>query len=184
MRKYLFNPFFVFAKILAIYLLFNSNVALAQDDDEEVPERLKYFREKYEETVEASFDQVWQAVIRYIEDSGCQVLSEKLKENDIGKNRGVCQSELCILSQSKDSTFPIIKKYALNPPFIRGGVWLNVRMQYKFIVNDLGDGKINIVLNGELSGFENNATFKAHFFKSNGLLEFTAFEKIKELIKQ
>jgi len=181
MKKHLLNPFLMIAGIIAISSVFCSNIAFAKDDDE-VPEKLKYFKEKYEEDFEASFDKVWQAVLKFLNDNECQILNERIRENDKGLQRGNCQSDLCILSQNKDSTFKVIRKYALDPPFIRGGVWTAVRMKYTFIVNDLGDGKVNVVLNGELSGFETHATFKAHFFRSNGLLEFMAFERIREIL--
>ena len=99
-----------------------------------------------------------------------------------GKSRGVIRSELCIFAQNDETVFPKIQKYALDPPFIRGGVWTSGRMKYVFIVTEVEANNINVELRGELSGFEDNASFKAHFFNSNGLLEFQAFEAIREMI--
>ena len=184
MKKYLLNPFVIIAGIIAISFLFICNLTVPHEAkaQDEIPERLKYFKEKYEENFESDFEKVWNTVKKFVIENGCQISNERVRENDIGKQRGICQTELCILAQHKDSTFRLIRRYALDPPFIRGGVWTSVRMEYRFIVNDLGDGQVNVVLRGELSGFENHATFKAHFFQSNGLLEFMAFERIREML--
>ena len=183
MKKYLLKPIWGIAGIIAISLLFSNNLTTIQANaQDETPERLRFFKEKYEETFVADFETVWNTVQNFITESECQILSERIRENDLGKQRGICQSELCILAQHRDSTFRLIRRYALDAPFIRGGVWTSVRMQYRFIVDDLGDGKVNVVLRGELSGFENHATFQAHFFQSNGLLEFMAFERIREML--
>ena len=174
------NPFLMIAVVIAVSFIFCNNTAFALNDD--VPERLKYFKEKYEEDFEADFDKVWQTLLKFLEENDCQIFSQRIRENDKGLQRGILQSDLCILTQNRDSTFRVIRKYALDPPFIRGGVWIAVRMKYRFIADDLGNGKINVVLSGEMSGFENHATFRAHDFRSNGLLEFMAFERIREML--
>lgn len=159
-------------------------IAFSQTDEEKnVPERLKYLREKYEENFEANFQTVFDACKTFIEkEVSCQILSQKVREMEDGKSRGVIRSELCIFAQNDETVFPKIQKYALDPPFIRGGVWTSGRMKYVFIVTEVEANNINVELRGELSGFEDNASFKAHFFNSNGLLEFQAFEAIREMI--
>ena len=226
MKKYQLNQFpFLTVSLSLVCLLITGFVAFAQKDETEpVSEKLKYFKEKYEETYQASFEDVWNAVQQFITEKDCGIQNNKIRDNDLGKQRGICQSALCIFSNGKDSTFRLIQRYALNPPFIRGGVWTSGRVQYKFIVNDLGDANanvnnaninnnntnnidntnvdsanavktinignanntnvVNVVLTVELSGFEDHATFKAHFFNSNGFLEFLAFQRLNELINK
>lgn len=162
-----------------------SFLSYAQTDNEEsekIPEKLKYFKEKYEEIYETDFETAWQACESFITSLPCQILTQKVKETDEGKSRGVLRSELCIFAQG-DSVFKKIQLYSLDPPFIRGGVWTSGRMQYTFIVTELESKKISVELKGEVSGFENHVTFKAHFFSSRGLLEFMAFETIGNVIK-
>lgn len=186
MKNYKSNQSFFSISLSFICLLVAGFIVYAQtppkNETETVPERLRYFKEKYEENYQTNFDEVWNAVQKFIEEQKCDIETNRIRENDIGKQRGVCKSTLCIFAHGKDSTFRLIQRYALNPPFIRGGVWTSGRAQYRFIVNDLGEDNVNVVLTTELSGFEEHATFKTHFFNSNGLLEFLAFERLNLLI--
>ncbi len=171
--------------MMCLFASLNFQTALSKmnDEDEDVPEKFKYFKEKYEETFETDFQTAFDACKNFIEkDISCQILSKKIKNLDNGNMRGIIKSELCIFAQNDDTVFEKIQKYAFDPPFIRGGVWTSGRMKYVFIINEIEKNKINIELRGELSGFENHASFKAHFFKSNGLLEFQAFEAIRQMI--
>jgi hypothetical protein len=104
---------------------------------------------------------------------------EKIKDKEDGLKRGVVKSDVCVMAQKTDSTWKLITQYALEPPFIRGGTWTSVRIVYKFIVNDIGSGKVIITQLHEFSGFEDHVSFKAYEFKSNGLIEHNAIEKIK-----
>jgi len=174
--------------VLSLFLLifcsftFLLHAQTDKEDEEKVPEKLKYFKEKYEEVYETDFETAWQACEKFILDRPCQILTQKVKETEEGRSRGVLRSELCIFAQG-DTVFKKIQLYSLDPPFIRGGVWTSGRMQYTFIVTELENNKVNIELKGEISGFENHVTFKAHFFQSRGLLEFMAFEYIADFIK-
>lgn len=179
MKKYNLLLLNILANFVLLTFLFNIN--LFAQEEEEIPEKLKYVREKYEETFQADFDKVWNSVLKFVEEKNCGIESQKVRQNDAGKQRGICKTALCVFASGTDSTFNKIQEYGLNPPFIRGGVWTSGRIQYRFIVEDLGSG-IHVEIRSELSGFEEHATFKAHFFDTNGLLEFLTFEKLREMI--
>jgi hypothetical protein len=187
MKKLLSNSLLLFCGLLIISLFSSTNYVFAQDDDDdedEVPAKLKYVKAKYEEFYSSDFQKVWDATFSFIENNSCEIYGNpRIKENDAGKQRGVCKTAMCIVTSNKDSTFKLMTKYALDAPFIRGGVWTSFRVIFTFTIEEQDDGKVSVVLNTELSGFEENATFKAHFFKSNGFLEFETFNKLKELIQ-
>ena len=183
MTKSFHNPLLYF--ILTIIFCFASNnfvVVAQEEEDDDVPAKLKYMRDKYEEFYTASFEKVWTATKSWLEATECRVLNERERLNDLGFQRGILQSELCVMSQQKDSAFKFIQKYSYKAPFIRGGVWTSFRVQYRFTVDDLGDGRISVWQRHELNGWENHVSFKAHEMTTNGLLEFEIFEQLKELI--
>ena len=185
------TQYYVNLKKLALLLIgvlfFSLNSVVLADDEEEgiqkVPDKLKYYKEKYEIQFDSEFQTVFDACKKFIENNlSCQILNSKVRDQEDGTHRGIVRSELCIFSQNESEIFKTIQKYALDAPFIRGGVWTSGRMQYTFIVTEIGDNKINLELRGEMSGFENHVSFKAYFFKSNGLLEQEAFDAITELV--
>jgi len=179
-KKYLSNPLFIFAGLCVISFLFCNSIASAQAE-EDVHEKFRYFKEKYEEEFPKDFETVLQTVLSFIgEQNKCQIMIERVRKNESGLPRGTVRSELCVLAQHPDTAFIYIRKYALDAPFIRGGKWPNFRVQYIFTVNDLGGGKTNVELQTELSGYESHVTVKTHFFQSRGLMEFEAFERIRE----
>lgn len=179
-----YTKFNVFIILLGfIFLCFNSAALSDEIEEEKVPEKLKYYKEKYEMIYDVKFQNVYDACKKFIEEKlSCQILSSKIRDGENGFLRGIIHSELCVFSQNESEIFKTIQKYALDAPFIRGGVWTSGRMQYTFIIQELEDGKTNLELRGEMSGFENHVTFKAHFFKSNGLLEHQAFTTVEELM--
>ena len=175
------NLFFLFTTII-ISLLFAPISSLYCQDEPKVSEKMKHFKDEYIETFESDFNTVWSAVKLFVDERGCRLLSERERENDFGLQKGICQSEICVITQNTDSAFKMLQHYGLRPPFIRGGVWTAARVQYRFVVDDIGDGKVTVQSRLELNGWENHASFKAHEVTSNGLLEFEAFERIKEII--
>lgn len=141
-----------FIFILIIFFAIVPGINVYAQEQEGIPEHLKYFKETYEETYTAGFDKVLDAVKNFIESEGFRVLSANIKENDLGKQRAIVQSEICVLTQDPDSVFQHIKKHASKPPFIRGGVWSSARVQYRFIVNDKGDGNVSVLSRLEYTG--------------------------------
>ena len=186
--KILKNSYFVF--ILSFVFILNSNFIFAaiddedEDDEEEVHSSLKYMRDKYIEFYDADFNVVFEAAKRLLTSSGIEVDRDVTADNDLGLQKGMIRSGVAVLSQKTDSAFKIIQKYAYKPPFIRGGVWTSARLLYKILLNDEGNGKISVVFENEFSGFEDHITFKVHFFKTNGLIEYEGFAKIREFIEK
>ncbi len=176
-------PFIAFA--LLFTCIVNTNVVIAQEDDEyDIPAAEKYMRDKYIEYYEADFDAVFNAVKQYVISLGAEIERDVTADNDKGFKKGMVRSNIFVLTQKTDSAFKVIQKYSFRPPFIRGGIWTSARVQYKILLNDEGNGKISVVFENELSGFEDHATFKVHFFKTNGLLEHEGFATIKDLIEK
>lgn len=174
--------FFVFTMLFCF--IATNNFVFAQEDeeeDEEVHASEKYMREKYIEYYDADFNTVFEAVKQFVVSTGAEIERDVTADNDAGLLKGMVRSKMYVLTQKKDSAFKVIQKYSFRPPFIRGGVWTSARIQYKILLNDEGNGKISVLFENEFSGFEDNATFKVHFFKTNGLLENEGFIKIKEL---
>lgn len=153
-----------------------------QDVPPSSSERMKYFREKYEDTYEKPFEEVWNAVIKSLEDKDCQVLKKTYNQTDQGLYKGNIQSDYCIFATGSDTTMDNLKKYSKENtiPFIRGGVWVTGRFQYKFIMNEKEDGTVSLVLKGEVSGFEEYVTYSVHFWDSNGFLETMMLKKIRQ----
>lgn len=174
--------YFVIISILYVSLvLLNSNQLYSQQD-EYVPERLKYYKEKYEATYNEEYEIVFKAVKKTLDDIACLIATESSKQDDNGLFRGVIKSDFCVYSQGKDSTFSVMKKYSYKIPHIPGGVWLNARMQYTIIIKENEDGTVYLTLRGEMSGFEDLVTHEVHFWKSNGYFEHHFMEGIQKNI--
>jgi hypothetical protein len=145
-----------------------------------------YFKEKYEDTLTYSFEVVWNAIKLSLESINCLVSQEKYSQTDQGLFKGSLKSDYCVFSQGKDSTFDVLKKYSIEVPYIRGGMWLTGRMQYKFNLTEREDNTIYLLLKGEVSGWEEFVTHEVHFWKSNGYFEAMMLKRIKancEIVK-
>lgn len=172
----------------------NKNLLLAADtvkpeekkkyynENEEIPEEQKFYKEKYEETYNQPFEIVWKAIKKSLEDIGCMVAQENAKQDTTGTYRGYLKSEMCVIVSGKEITLDTIQKYSLHVPVILGGVWLNGRIQFKYTVKEEKDGKVSLVMRTEMSGFENFVTHEVHFWKSNGMLEMEMLDRIKKNI--
>lgn len=145
-----------------------------------IPERLRYFKEKYDETYQDPFESVWNAVKAAIIDLNCMIAQEKYSQTDEGFFKGKIESDYCVFSVGVDSTFDVLKKYSLELPLIRGGRWMTGRMKYVFNIEEKNDGSVYLLLRGEISGFENYVTHRVHFWKSNGYWETYILNRIKE----
>ncbi|MCX7879066.1 MAG: hypothetical protein N2517_00180 [Ignavibacteria bacterium] len=153
-----------------------------QDTIEHVPEHLRFYRERYEDTFNDAFDVIWRAIKKSLEDIGCMIAYEKFQQNDDGLFSGSLRSDFCVFSIGKDTTFKLLKKYSYEMPLIRGGIWINGRIQYNFKVVENPDGTVFLSFRGQLSGFEEHVTHQVHFWKSNGMLETEMLERIRNNI--
>ena len=179
----------LFTKILKVVLimtlLIGFNLTLlsqAQEDDwrnkEQVDTRFPYLKDKYEDTLNLPFDKVWESALKCIENINCQIITKNPRAGDDGLYRGTIQSDFCVFALG-DTTYQNMKYYSVEVPFIRGGVWENARMQYKFIIREMEEGGCYVKISGELSGFEHHVTNKVHFWQSNGFKEYQMMERLK-----
>ncbi|MGB9771997.1 MAG: hypothetical protein ACPLX7_08505 [Candidatus Kapaibacteriota bacterium] len=152
------------------------------EQPEQVPERLKYYKEKYEETFNEPFDVVWRAIKKSLDDIACMINYEKYQQDDEGYLTGTLKSDFCVFSMGKDTTFQVLKRYSYEMPLIRGGIWINGRINYTFKVKENKDGTVHLSFTARLSGFEDFVTHQVHFWKSNGYLETQMLERIKNNI--
>lgn len=159
-----------------IIIIFMGYTGICQEDKgkyeyDEVPEQLKFYKEKYEEVFDRDFQIVWKASKKAFEDIGCLTVLDKVAPQDNGLYKGTLKSDYCVIAQGDDSTFFTMKKYSYEVPLIRGGSWLNFRIQYHIIIKEQEDGKVHLLLKSEASGFEDDVTHEVHFWKSNGVKE-------------
>jgi hypothetical protein len=152
------------------------------EGEKQIPERLKYYKEKYEETFNEPFDVVWRAIKKSLDDIGCMIAYEKYQQDDEGFLTGTLKSDFCVFAMGKDTTFQVLKRYSYEMPLIRGGIWINGRIKYTFRVKENKDGTVMLSFTGGLSGFEDFVTHQVHFWKSNGILETQMMERIKNNI--
>lgn len=148
----------------------------------EIPERLRYYKEKYDTTYTQPFDIVWNAVQNSITETGCQIASKKSTQDDKGLYKGNIKSDNFVFVYSSDSTYTVLQEYSLDLPFIRGGVWVNGRIAYKFHLQELETNKVEVTLTSQMSGYESHVTDEMQYWKSNGKLETHLMEVIKNNI--
>ncbi len=149
---------------------------------EDKTERLKFYKERYEETFAEPFDVVWRAVKKSIEEISCMIQNERYQQDENGLFSGTIKSDFCVFSMGKDTTFKVLKKFSVEMPLIRGGIWINGRIQYTFRIREQEDGKTFLSFKGRLSGFEEFVTHQVHFWESNGILETEMLERIRKNI--
>ncbi len=145
----------------------------------------KYFKEKYEKTYDYAFEIVWEAIKKSLEEKNCQIAHERYTQTDEGLYKGSIKSDFCVFAAvaNDDDVFDSLKVYSLEVPFIRGGIWLNGRMEYKFKLKENDDGSVYVRLKGKLSGFEDYVTHEVHFWQSNGYFETKMLEAIEKNCK-
>jgi hypothetical protein len=170
--------------IAVLFIVLSAPVMFAQEgeDDwkskEQVDTRFPYLKDKYEDTLNLPFEKVWEAAVACIESINCQIITKNPRQGDDGLYRGTIQSDFCVFALG-DSVLRNLKYYSVELPFIRGGVWVNARFQYKFIIKELEDGNCSVRMIGEVSGFEDHVTMKVHFWQSNGFKEYQMLERLK-----
>lgn len=150
-----------------------------RSDETEGKVKFPYLKEKYDTTFASSFEDVWNAALKSIEDINCQVITKSPRQDDDGYYKGKIESDFCPFAQG-DTTLENLKYFSVEIPFIRGGVWTIGRMQYKFIVKENEDHTVYCRLIGEISAWEDHVTSKVHFFQSNGYFEYTMLERLKK----
>ena len=162
-----------------------------RDFDNEVEEDMKYFKEKYEYFYSEPFDIVYSAVKKSIEDIGCMISNDFKKQTEGGLLRCQVNSDYCVFVEGSDSAFNILKKYSQTRaftkdsriiPLIRGGVWKNGRIQYKFTIREQQDKRIYLLMKTEISGYETKSTWLYHFWDSNGIFEHEMSDRIQKNI--
>lgn len=173
----------LFSLLVASLMLTIFTITLsAQDDDwrnrEQVDTRFPFLKDKYEDTLNLTFEEVWQAAITSIEDINCMIITKNPRTGDDGLYKGTIQSDFCVFAVG-DSSLQNMKFYSVEDPFIRGGVWSNARCQYKFIIRELEAGGCFVKITAELSGTERHVTNKVHFWQSNGFKEYQMMERVK-----
>ncbi len=141
------------------------------DDGSDVPERLKYYKEKYELTYNAPFELVWNSIQQSLDDINCSYMKPNYKITEEGYYKGTIKTDFCLFTEGEDSTFDVLEKYSYKLPLIRGGKWINGRLQYKFLIKQTGDNEVYVLLKTEMSGYEAAVTNEVQFWKSNGILE-------------
>ena len=176
--------------IIVIYAISTSNLFSQNNDEDKFnpfkeDPRLKYYNKNgYEYTMNYSFERVYNACKSAIEELGCQIITQSYNQTDEGFYKGKIFSDYCVFIGKTDTTFDNLERYCVKVPIIRGGVWVNGRMQYKFIINENQDGTTHLKLKGEISGREDYVTSKVHFFESNGFFEHQIMERINAILAE
>jgi hypothetical protein len=156
-------------------------------DEGELKKSIKetYYKDKYEKTYDYAFEIVWEAIKKSLADKNCQIAHEKYTQTDEGLYKGSIKSDFCVFAAvaNDEDVFDSLKVYSLEVPFIRGGIWLNGRMEYKFKLKENDDGSVYVRLKGKLSGFEDFVTHEVHFWQSNGYFETKMLEAIEKNCK-
>ena len=179
-----------FALLCLMVLLGTCDFGFAQEEEKKEDDNWKqettteesdfpYLKEKYEETFKLPFDQVWEAAVKSIDEINCQIINKQSKQDDNGLYKGKIESDYCIFAVG-DTVWQNFNYYGVKPPFIRGGIWVSGRFQYKFIIKENEDGSTYLRLIGEVSGFETHVTDRFHFFQSNGFKETMMLERVKK----
>lgn len=148
-------------------------------------EKMKFYqKDGYEVQLNHSFEQVFYACQKAVEELGCQVMNKSYSQTDEGLYKGKVFSDYCVFVGKTDTTLDELERYSVAVPVIRGGVWINGRMQYKFILTENKDGSTQVKLKGQVSGREDYVTSKVHFWESNGLFEKRILDRINAILAE
>ena len=161
--------------LLAVFALASAVHSFAQDDQQEQPQT---FRESFS----APFPVVWKSIKQALAENDCLVEHEKYSEGDNGAYKGKLTSLFCVLASGEDTTETVMERYSKRVPYIRGGLWTSVRMQYIFYVTEKEDHTVQVLLKGEISGYEEHVTHQFHYFDTNGVLEQSMMDRLKRLV--
>jgi len=169
--------------LLLIFFTFNFFNLIAQNSEEEL-DPMRFYKAKYELELKENINVVIEAVIEIFNELGCAIIQNTTKPDPDGYTKAIIKSDFCVIIEGKGS-FDTLMYYSKtnDMPFIRGGIWNNGRIQYRFIIKENENGGCNLSLKATLSGLENNITHKVHFWESNGMLEHSILEAISEKVK-
>jgi len=185
MKKSIFVTF-----AILFFVLFIPHSVFSQNDEDKFNpnkpnEQMKYYnKDGYEEDLQFSFEKVYRAVQKAIEETSCQIMTKNYTQTDAGLYKGKVFSDYCVFIGKTDTTYDNLQRYSVKVPIIRGGVWSSGRIQYKFILTEKQDGGTHLKLKGEISGREDYVTSKIHFWESNGIFEHNILERIKEILSK
>ncbi|OGU60890.1 MAG: hypothetical protein A2X64_11125 [Ignavibacteria bacterium GWF2_33_9] len=177
----------LFIIVFGILYFTNSTLAQTEDNDKFNPfkqdAKMQYYnKDGYDIDLPYAFEKVYRACVKAIEENGCQIMQESYNQTDEGLYKGKVFSDYCVFIGKCDTTLDAIKRYSVKEPTIRGGVWVNGRIQYKFVLKELENGNTHLKLKGEISGREDYVTAKVHFWESCGIFEHDIIEKIKSIL--
>lgn len=151
---------------------------------EKIDEQMKYFKEKYEFQTTSGFQDTYAAILSVLADMNCQVMQKKDKQDDNGYFKGSIQSDYFVYAlKGENKVKDSLETYSYKMPIIRGAIWDNARIQYKFILKENEDNSTNVTVKGELSGREAMVTNQVHFWQTNGWFETMMIEKIKQKLE-
>lgn len=177
-----------FLSLLLILVVSYSLFSQKTDDEDKfnpfkIDDRMKYYKKDgYEYTYNYSFERVYNACRKAIEEQGCQILNQSYNQTDEGLYKGKVFSDYCVFATKSDTIVDALERYSVRVPIIRGGVWVNGRIQYKFFLTENKDGTTTLKLLGQISGREDYVTSKVHFWESNGLFEMAILERINVIL--
>ena len=162
-----------FLLLITVLIVFSATPSFAQFDF--TPDSLTVLTESFSKP----FPTVWKAILKVVKEKGCAIESKKESVDEKTETRrGNIRSEACVMISGEDSTRDVMLVWG-KVPMIRGGVWVSGRVQYNFVVSDMPDKSVKVVLTVELSGNENYITSQVHFWHSNGILDNEMMEKLK-----
>lgn len=160
--------------VLAALFFSAATTSFAQEDQQQA----LTFREVFN----APFPAVWKSIKQALAEEDCLVEHEKYSESDGGTYKGKITSLFCVLASGDDTTETVMERYSKRIPYIRGGLWTSVRMQYVFYVTEKEDHTVQVIIKGEISGYEEHVTNQFHYFDTNGTLEQRMIERLKRLV--
>jgi len=174
----------IFFTLIVFTIAFTSLIAQDNKNEGSSSDRLRYYKEKYEETFNAPFEVVWASVKDIIKNMGAQISQQKTSQDDSGLWKGVIRTDNYIFTEGQDSSYRIHQRYQYNMIYVPGGLWDNGRVNYKVILKETSVNNVSMVLVAELSGLETHVSGEYHFWKSNGLLEKQFIDQLKEIVQK
>lgn len=153
------------------------------NEPDQLPERTRYFKEKYIETYNAPFEKVWTSIKETLQGMGANVASQKYSQTEDGFYKGTIRSDAWVFTEGKDSTYRILQKYSYDMIAIPGSIWTNGRLEFKIKVEEIATDSVQIIMTTKMSAMETHVTEIVHFWQSNGLLEKKFLEDLKAKIE-
>ena len=182
MRKYVFTICFFLLSSVAMMAAPATTADTLSTEPDELPERTRYYKEKYEESYNSSFENVWSSIKEVLEEMGAHIATQKYSQNDEGFYKGTIRSDAWVFSEGTDSTYRLLQKYSYDMKVIPGSIWVNGRLEFKFKVTEVSPDNVALVMTTKMSAHETYVTEIVHFWQSNGLLEKQFLESLNAKI--